>query len=286
MNAADFSFVQALAQYRAGLLVLPEKKLYVESKLTALARAEGLSGEDEVVLRARADENGEAAARLVEALLPDETSFFRDPAMFERLATTVLPTLAAARAARRRLRIWCAGTGSGQEIYSVAMLVQEQSSIFAGFAVDIHGTDLSRRAVAQASLGRYGQMDVQRGLSINRILTHMQRVDDDTWEVSSQLRTAVTVRQGNVLHGGEQGSFDLVLFRNVLPSVESAARVAMMARIVDVLDDDGVVMLGMSETLIGLGPALAPAPGMRGFYVRPGMSLFSTAHSERMALRA
>jgi chemotaxis protein methyltransferase CheR len=104
--------------------------------------------------------------------------------------------------------------------------------------------------------------------------------------MSSQLRAAVTTRHGNVLQGGEAGLFDLILFRNVLPSVETASRVAMMTRIVDHLEPDGVLMLGMAETLIGLGPALSPAPGLRGFYVRTGTSLFATAQTERVALRA
>ncbi len=285
MNATDFAFVQGLAQYRAGLLVLPEKKLYVESKLAALAKAEGLSGEDEVVLRARADENGDAAARLVEALLPDETSFFRDLPMFDHLATTVLPALVAARTAKRRLRVLCSGMGAGQEVYSVAMLLAEQAALLAGFSIDILGTDFSRRAVAQASGARYGQMEVQRGLSIQRILAHMTRVDDETWEIAPKLRATVSFRQGNALLASEPGPFDLILFRNVLPSAETAAKTAMMARIVDQLDAGGVLMLGMSETLIGLGPALAPAPGLRGFYVRAGVSL-RAASPERVAQRA
>lgn len=285
MTPSDFDFVQGLAQYRAGLLVLPEKRLYVESKLAALAKADGLSDPGELLRRARADENGDLAGRVVEALLPDETSFFRDAAMFDHLASIVLPALVAARAATRRMRVLCAGMGSGQEAYSIAMLVAEQAALFAGFTVEIVGTDISRRAVAQAASGRYGQMEVQRGLSIQRILAHFSRVDDETWEIAPKLRAAVAVRQGNVLQAGEPGPFDLILFRNVMPSAETAARTAMMARILDQLDPQGVLMLGMSETLIGLGAALAPAPGLRGFYARAGMALRAAA-PERVALRA
>ena len=210
------------------------------------------------------DPTGEVAQAVLEAMATHETMFFRDRATFEALRTVILPRLVAARSRSRRLRLWSAAASTGQEAYSLAMLVLALSPPLAGWHVSILGTDLSGAAISQARAGTYSQFEVQRGLPVWTLLRHFTQ-DATGWTASPELRRHVDFRCLNLLDDLRPlGTFDLVLCRNLLIYLDADAKSQLLSRLALTLAPDGVLCLGAAETVTGLTDDLVPEPEARG----------------------
>ncbi len=243
MTSDDFDYLVALARREAGLDIRSDKAFFVDARLSPLARREGLASVDALVQRLRDGDEPALRRAAAEALAPPETSFFRDKAMFERLQHQVLPELAERRGGRP-LRIWSAGCGTGQEVYSLALAVDA-----GGPPVELYASDLSERALQKARAGLFTHFEVQRGLPIRMLLTHFEKVDD-LWRVSARLRQMVRWAQVNLV--GElrgMGPFDVILCRNVLSGFTREAADAALHRLETVLAADGCLVLGVDERL-------------------------------------
>jgi chemotaxis protein methyltransferase CheR len=247
----------------------------------------GLDSLDALALRVGEPERAGAGViiqAVVEALLNHETSFFRDRATFTLLAEQILPGLAAARDTERRLRLWSAGCATGQELHSLAMMVEDAGSAWAGWQMELLGTDVSAAATGSARLARYSQFEVQRGLGIAELLRHFDQ-EGDQWRVKRTVSHRCRFAVHNLLDP-PPGRFDLVLCRNVMLYFPPAARAQAFARLEAALAPDGVLILGAGETVLGQTDAFRPDPRWRGCYRRTSVPPIARAAREAMPGRA
>jgi len=254
------STFEALRQFlyeRSGLSLEGDKLYLVESRLLPIAREFGLADLPSLLKRLQAGDRDLAQA-VVEAMTTNETFFFRDRVPFDKFRSVILPELLAARAAERRLRIWCAACSTGQEPYSLAMLLDEEARRFTGWSVEILATDLSRRAIETARQGLYSQFEVQRGLPITMLLRYFQRAGDK-WQINEFLRSRINFREFNLLTDYRPlGGFDAIFCRNVLLYFDVPTRRDILARISRSLAPDGYLLMGSAETVIGLSETFVP----------------------------
>ncbi len=231
---------------------LTESRLWrVPSALSAIFRERGISNVDQLVCLLANPGEHRLANEVVEALLNNETYFFRDHAYFATLVHQVLPELALERAGTRRLSIWSAGCSSGQEALSLAMMFAEQPARWAGWQIDIVGTDVSSKAIATARSGLYTQFEIQRGISVAQMLNFFSETNGG-WQASDKIRSMVRFQQHNVLDAPPSPArFDLVLCRNVLLYFDVATRRRVFDRLAGALAGDGWLMLGAGETVVG-----------------------------------
>ena len=270
MNDAEFEYLRAFLKARSGLALTPEKRYLVDSRLTPVCRRFGLAGLRDLVGCLRLGGDGGIERAVVEAMTTNETFFFRDRTPFDLFRDVLLPRLIAARAGVRRLRIWCAASSSGQEPYSLAMLLQEAQPRMPGWRVEIVATDLSTEVLDKARLGLYSHFEVQRGLPVQLLVKHFEQVGEQ-WRLSAGIRAMVDFRPLNLLHGFEGlGTFDIIYCRNVLIYFDAPTKSDVLRRVAAALAPDGAVLLGAAETVIGLCDALQPDPAQRGLYVRAG----------------
>lgn len=266
MTAADFDRLRAFLKQRSGLDLAPEKIYLAESRLQPVCAAWRVATPADVIAALDSDEA--LADAVVDAMATHETMFFRDRGLFERIERHVIPSLLAARAGEKRLRIWSAATSTGQEAYSLAMLLAGLGRHLADWRVTILATDLSAACLARAQTGLYSQFEVQRGLPIFALLRHFTQ-SEDGWRISRSLQEAVRFRQVNLLDGFAQlGTFDLVLCRNVLIYLDRATRIDLLGRLGDAIEPDGFLCLGTAETAVGFAPALAGEADQTGVFVR------------------
>jgi chemotaxis protein methyltransferase CheR len=188
------------------------------------------------------------ASEVVEALLNNETYFFRDHAVFDHLAEQVLPKLAKRRSNSKRLSIWSAGCSTGQEVLSLAMVFAQNPSRWQGWDISILGTDVSQCVIEAATSGSYSQFEIQRGISVSRMLSFFEEAGE-RWVATEPLRSMTRFQVHNLLDPPPYpGEFDLILCRNVMLYFDGPTRALSFERLADALRDDGMLMLGMGET--------------------------------------
>jgi len=257
----DRELVARLCADRAGLRVDPDKGYVLENRLGPVARREGFASVHEFVSAVRDRDEERLIWAAVEAMSPAETTFFREPATFDRIVGEALPELA-----RRReggtLRLWAAACGAGQEVYSLAMALDESAP--AGVTIEIFASDLSDRRLEKAQAGLYSQFEVQRGLSARRLVRHFES-RDDSFVLSPRVRQMVRWRRVNLMEDlGRLGQFDLVLCRNLLGYLLEDARARVLAGLQGALAPGGWLVLGETEA----APGLDAADNRPGFHMR------------------
>lgn len=270
MNRAAFDYFADLLRRESGLHMTPEKYYLLETRLHPIVQQQGVGGIDGLASMLRRDESNNAVRQaVVEAMATHETSFFRDALPFERLRDTVLPLMAKTRAGAKSIRIWCAACASGQEAYSVAMLLREYGAPFDDWKIEITGTDLSHSVIEKAQKGAYTQFEVQRGMPA-RLLVKYFTQEGDVWRIRADLREMVSFRQANLLQPPPlpAGSMDIVFCRNVLMYLDASSRVRVLQGLRGVMHTGSVLFLGAAETAGGLGEMFRPVAGMAGLYVR------------------
>ncbi|RCK43444.1 chemotaxis protein CheR [Thalassospira profundimaris] len=271
LKPEDFDFVSKLIKSRSGLVLTQDKFYLLESRLMPIARKRGLKDLGELIGALRGMDRT-LIEDVVEAMTTNESFFFRDTKPFDQFRHVVLPHMIKARASKRHLRIWCAAASSGQEPYSLAMILQDFASQLAGWRIEIIGTDISREILNKARAGLYSQFEVQRGLPIALLVKHFQKADD-MWQISADLRSKVQYREYNLLEDLKPlGQFDVVYCRNVLIYFDQPTKTDVLSRIAAQMPDDGFLFLGGAETVLGISDKFKPLPRQRGIYQlnRPG----------------
>lgn len=267
MNIEDRVLVAELCAARAGLKIDPEKTYFLESRLAPVARREGFVSIVDMVdaLRNRSEER--LVWAVVEALAAGETAFFRDREPFRLFRDVVLPTLAK-RVESRPIRVWSAACGSGQEVYSLAIEVDEHRAQLGGAKIELFASDLSERALEKAQSGLFTQFEVQRGLPIRRLVAHFEKVDE-MWAIAPKIRQMVRWRRVNLVSefsGGAQ--FDVIFCRHVLGSLIEPMQVRVIENLARALAPDGFLFLSEGEAPTGFAKALTPVAGAPGLFVR------------------
>lgn len=268
MSPDNFKVFEDLLRRESGLSITQEKMYLLESRLMPVAAKFGLQGLGGIADKLRARADADLRRAVVEAMTTNETSFFRDNTPFQRLKEDVLPAFLKSRAMQKSLRIWSAACSSGQEPYSLAMLLKEYGPALQGWRIEIVATDLSHDILAQAKSGIYTQFEVQRGLPIQMLVKYFTQ-QGDKWAVRQELKDMISFRPANLLTDiPTLGLFDIVLCRNVLIYFDVPTKGQVLKSIKGALKQDGVLFLGGAETVIGITDCFRSHPGVKGIYVR------------------
>ncbi|WP_082508136.1 CheR family methyltransferase [Methylobacterium sp. Leaf113] len=270
MTDVEFDFLRAYLKTRSGLALSGEKRYLVESRLGPVCRRFDIATLGAMVSALKSSRDVALERAVVEAMTTNETFFFRDRTPFDLFRDVLLPEAMARRASQRRLRIWCAAASTGQEPYSLAMMLQDAAPRLAGWTVDIIGTDLSTEVLEKAKAGLYSHFEVQRGLPVQSLIKHFEQVGEQ-WRISASLRQMVDYRPLNLLQPFDGlGTFDIIYCRNVLIYFDAPTKGDVLARLSTSLAPDGALLLGAAETVIGLTEKLVPNAQHRGLYVQAG----------------
>jgi len=255
-----------LLEARTGQQLTMSRRWRIETALSTLLRERGIASLDELITILVMGKEPSLSQMVVEALLNNETYFFRDRAPFDLLQRHALPELAQRRAKSKRIRIWSAGCSTGQEVYSLAMLFAEEAEKWRGWTIDILGTDVSNACVDRARAGAYSQFEVQRGLGINQMIKWFEECADG-WRAIEPLRRPVRFQVHNILEQPPHpGDFDIVLCRNVLLYLSPEKKTLAFERLAAGMAEDGWLMLGAGETVIGQTTKLGADIRARGLY--------------------
>lgn len=277
MTGPDYDHFCRLIRQASGLVVTPEKAYLVSSRLGPVARVEGLPGVADLLAVLRAGAPDALVQRCVDAMATHESYFFRDATPFDQLVSDVLPSLIAARQSQRTLRVWCAACSSGQEPYSVAMVLQELGARIAGWKIEILATDMSEPILMKARAGIYNDFEVKRGLSPER-QTRWFKPEAGGWKVSPTLQQMVQFRQHNLLQGtAGLGVFDVIFCRNVLIYFDVENKRQILDQVSRAMANDGSLFLGSAETVLGVTSAVESTPGVRGLYRKTEAHLLRSA---------
>lgn len=267
MKTEDFEFLAKLLKERSGLMLTPDKVYLLESRLTPLARKRGLDTLDALVQKLRLSRDEALCVDVTEAMTTNESFFFRDNTPFDLFKNHVLPAMEKSRGGQKRLRIWCAAASTGQEPYSLAILLRENWMKWQNWKIEIVGTDICTQVLDKAKAGKYSQFEVQRGLPIQMLIKYFTQ-EGDTWQLNSDIRNMVTFRSFNLLNNFiGLGTFDVIYCRNVLIYFDQETKKQVLERMRKALSDDGTLFLGAAETVLGITDAFRPVRGQRGMYV-------------------
>jgi len=253
VGTEEFAFVTDLIREHSAISIGPGKEYLVESRLSPLARSIGYPDVNALIgdLRRPAG-NPRVRDRVVEAMTTNETSFFRDQHPFDALRNHILPATIKRHSTKRKLSVWSAASSTGQELYSIAMLLDSQFPTLAGWDVRLLGTDLSSDVVAKAKAGRYSPLEVNRGLPVTMMVQYFERAGAD-YAIDERLRRRCDFRQMNLVAPWPVlPQFDIIFCRNVLIYFEVSVRRMILERMRRVLAPGGCLMLGGSETTVGV----------------------------------
>lgn len=263
VSQASYQIIADLLAARTGQHLTESRRWRVGTALAGVFREHGISNVDQLVCLLdeprRRTHDRDLATEVVEALLNNETYFFRDKPTFDQIPEDILPDIARKRAHAKRISIWCAGCSTGQEVHSLAMLFEDQKDRWDGWSIDILGTDVSHKAIHAARTGLYSQFEVQRGLGVAQMLRHFEETPGG-WQIQDHVRHITRFQQHNVLTDPPaRARFDLVLCRNVLLYFDPETRGRAFQRLASAMARDGYLMLGAGETVVGQTKSFVPS---------------------------
>jgi chemotaxis protein methyltransferase CheR len=268
MNEHDYSFVAKQLLDRAAIVLEPGKEYLLESRLGPVAKRHGLSSVADLICRLRISESNGLLKELVEAMVTTETSFFRDIHPFETLRRTVIPELIRARSSVRQLNIWCAASSSGQEPYTLAMILREYFPELFGWRINFLSTDISQDMLKRCREANYSQIEVNRGLPTPLLLKHF-RQEGARWQLADEIRAMVDFKPLNLAQAWPHvPQMDLVLMRNVMIYFDVETKKNILGRLKSVLRADGYLILGGAETTFNLDDSYRRVEALKGGFYR------------------
>ncbi len=266
MKPADFDFLSQIVRKRSGLVLSADKSYLLESRLTPVARQEGHDDLAGLVAAMRKRPDERLAWSVTEAMTTNETFFFRDKTPFDTFKDVVVNGPMVQEASTRPLRIWCAACSTGQEPYSLAMILDQASAKLRGRRVEILATDICSKALEKAKAGVYSQFEVQRGLPVQFLVKYFEKVED-LWRIRPDLQRTITFKKFNLLDNyAAFGKFDVIFCRNVLIYFDQPTKSDILNRLARASQPDSYLFLGAAETVLGLTDSFASVKGQRGLY--------------------
>ena len=268
MKLTDFDIYRTLLKDRSGLVITEDKVYLLESRLGPVAKKWGYNSLETMTIALQGVPDKDLIVDIVEAMTTNETSFFRDSRPFDMFKDHLLKYMKDARNTQKRLRIWCAAASSGQEPYSLAMILKEAAAEYPGWSFDILATDISNEILDQARQGLYSQFEVQRGLPIQMLMKYFEQQPDQKWKITNEIKNMVKYDNFNLLAPMTAlGNFDIIFCRNVLIYFDEATKGDILTRMSKIIAPDGFLMLGGAETVMGITDEFVPLPDKRGVYV-------------------
>jgi chemotaxis protein methyltransferase CheR len=248
LSEAEFALIAREVKARSGQLLTVDMGGAIETRLSPITRRENFLSLGEMIAAARNRPDGKLWTAITDALTQSETRFFRERQQFHDLSNNLIPETLKRRG-HERIRIWSAGCATGQEAYSIAMILSDMRDDGLTVAAEIVATDFSDRLLDKARAGLYTQFEVQRGLPIRKLIGHFEKAGD-LWRISDRLRASVKFENHNLLrHPGPLGQFDIIVLSHVLSSFDDETKTAVIARVADALAPNGCMLLGAGETL-------------------------------------
>lgn len=265
-DARAYNTLSAALEKYTGQTVHANRHWRIDMALKPLMRRNSVPDLQTLAALIEIDADPKLTRACVEAMVNNETSFFRDQPNFALLTGPVLDNIRELRMDKKRLRIWSAACSTGQEVYSLAITIAENAEKWRGWTVQMLATDVSASALAQAREGRYSQFEIQRGLPVMQMLRHFEQQGEE-WVAKDSIRKMVTFTEHNMLTPVRHfGRFDVILCRNVLMYLSDDKRTHILESIAPSLEDGGLLMLGAAETVIGQTQKLRASKEFRGFY--------------------
>jgi chemotaxis protein methyltransferase CheR len=252
LSEAEFSYVRDLVYRQAAIVLEKEKNYLVEARLSPLVRRHGFNSMSEMVGQMRSQPSNGLSWHVVEAMTTNETSFFRDIHPFELLKKNVLPELIQRRAALLQINFWCAAASSGQEIYTILMLLRENFPQLQTWKINFIASDISKEMLERCREGCYSQLEVNRGLPAPLLIKYFQKIGTQ-WQIKDELRRMVDFHQLNLAQAWPAlPPMDVIFMRNVLIYFDVQTKKDILARVRRVLKPDGYLFLGGAETTLNL----------------------------------
>ena len=253
LAAEDFRYISELVHRHSAIVLEPGKEYLVESRLTPVVRDEGSGTIAQLVQRLQSRREPSLATKVVQAMTTNETSWFRDQEPFQMFAGHLLDATRISRGAERSVDVWCTAASTGQEPYSLAMLLQDWLLAHPGWRARIVASDIDEQVLDRARAARYSQLEVNRGLPVQRLVRHFVRAGTD-WELTDDVRRMVEFRQLNLAapFPPTHGRYDVVFCRNVLIYFDMVSKRAILERLKPVLRPGGFLVLGGAETTLNI----------------------------------
>jgi chemotaxis protein methyltransferase CheR len=268
VSTADFDYIRQLVRDRSGVVLSAEKTYLAELYLQPIAESAGFVSIAELVAYLQAQPFGNLHLRAIEAIVTNETSFFRDGYPFDALKDLVLPELIEKRAMEQSLNIWCAACSNGQEPYSIAILINEHFPILASWSVRLIASDFSSKVLARARQGCYNQLEIKRGLPKPLREKYFQKLNTD-WKIKDVISQKVEFCQINLLQSWSSlPEIDIIFLRNILIYFDMATKKALLKKVRQQLRSDGFLFLGSGETTINLDDSFKRVQFDKGIYYR------------------
>lgn len=264
----SFDFICSMVRDRSAIVIEPGKSYLIESRLSPIVRDENLSSIDELVEELKRPGQNQLMQKVIEAMTTNESSFFRDIHPFQALKTEILPKLIASRASERCIHIWSNACSSGQEIYSIAMMIEESFPQLADWKIKLLGTDLSTQILDRAKQGIFNQTEVNRGLPMPMLLKYFTR-DGIHWRIKETIRQKVEFKKLNLVDPFPSNfpKMDIVFLRNVLIYFAPETKRTILLKTHASLQSDGYLFLGGAETTMNLSvPYIREQAGQAVWY--------------------
>lgn len=266
MTPSDFNSLREMLKKESGLVLNEDKQYLVESRLGPVAKKLEYRDVSSMIAEWRSGKSIALQNQIVEAMTINESFFFRDKTPFDNFRDITLPGLLKQNAATRQIRIWSAAASTGQEAYSLAMILNEMRHQLANWRIEILGTDLCTEALSKAQSGLYSQFEVQRGMPVTYLVKNFKQVGT-MWQLSEKITSMVQFRQFNLMNSfASLGKFDVIFCRNVLIYFDRDTKEDILQRMEKQCAPGCHLVLGASETLVGMNLNFAPVANVRGLY--------------------
>jgi chemotaxis protein methyltransferase CheR len=269
---AEFAYVRDLVKNAVAIALGPEREYLMEARLAPIAEHEGFTCVSELVRSLTGKTAGDLHWKVIEAMTTNETSFFRDIKPFEALRHKVLPQLIQNREKEKQISVWCGACSTGQEPYSLSILLREHFPILHGWKVKILATDISNDVLQKAQRGRYTQLEVNRGLPAQLLIKHFRK-EGTEWQISDAIRSMVEFRRVNLIGSWPpMPNVDIVLLRNVLIYFPVETKTQILRNMRRILRPDGYLFMGTAETTVNLAVQYDSETHQTVTYYRPSPS--------------
>jgi len=266
----ELKLISQYIQAITGIYLDQSKSYLFETRLSSIAETQGCKSYQELHNKARQDTSKKIEKEIIDAITTNETLFFRDKSPFELLQHKILPEIIDARSAKSslktKIKIWSAASSTGQELYSIAIVIKELLKGSSDYSFTLSGTDISDAAVAQASYGKYNRFEIERGLD-RKYLQKYFTLFGDSWKIKDEIRAMVNFRKLNLLQSFTAlGKFDIIFCRNVAIYFTLEDRKKLFNKLADSLSDDGYLVIGSTESLTGVCSRFVPKRHLRSIF--------------------